>query len=102
MVARRQKPFRSVIYDNGVEIERDRFVGRNRIEEQFIGIDWLLSRTPQIGELQDSGLNGRFFVHVVKADITAKTGKVWILYSYNKEEVCIHGLKIYDFKKNTE
>lgn len=92
----RNKTLRSVVYDDVAVSEKDRFIGQNNVECQFIGIEWLLARTPEIGELQKSKLVNNLFVHVPKEDTVAKTDKVWVLYSYNKEEVCIHGLKIYD------
>ncbi len=92
----RNKTLRSVVYDDVAVSEKDRFIGQNNVECQFIGIEWLLARTPEIGELQKSKLVNNLFVHVAKEDTVAKTDKVWVLYSYNEKEVCIHGLKIYN------
>ena len=94
----RNTTFRTVVYDNGVEAELDFFIGRNKVEEQIRAAEWLLSRKPENGMPQAPSNSKKVLVHVVGGQPLAGTGDIWVLYSYDEENVYIHGLKIHDPK----
>jgi hypothetical protein len=86
--------YRTVVYD----ALASGFLTQNtqpgdRFEDQWRGIEWLLSRTPGIGLPRDKQIPGRFNVVVVAGNPAARTREVWVLYSYEDHEVTVHAIR---------
>ena len=64
-----------------------------RFEEVFMGLEWLLARSP------GRGLKGRIndqtvWVYVQGGDRTADTPELWVVYTYDDEQVVIRALRV--------
>ena len=86
---------RSVLYDHPAQAVLDQYTDPNdRFHHQIMGIEWLLCRTPQIGLPRSKNDITRFVLYVAKGNALAKTFDVWLLYSYDDESVCVHGVHV--------
>lgn len=75
--------------------EAEKFVVRAeaahpRFEAQWRGVEWLLARSPEIGRPRDPHEPMKYLVHVVPENSLATTHELWILYSYDIDEVTVH------------
>lgn len=64
-----------------------------RFDQVFMGLEWLLARSPS------RGLRGRINgepvrIYVQGGDTTAATPEIWVVYTYNDDEVVIKALRV--------
>lgn len=89
--------YRTVVLD----FEAQAFTDANtqvtaRFDEQWDGIIWLLSRTPDIGLPRNRQEPNKDVLYVVAGNDAAGTKEVWLLYSYTEDEVTIHAARFGD------
>ena len=63
-----------------------------RFEDHWRGVEWRLARTPEAGAPRVRSKPDGYLVCVIPANQLAKTRELWILYSYNQDEVQVHGI----------
>ena len=85
--------FRTIVLDPRAQL----FVDENsatgaRFNEHWDGIVWLLCRTPNISIPRSRQEPKRFLLLVSEGAGFAGTRDVWILYSYDDQEVVVHGV----------
>lgn len=91
------KTYRTVVRDGPAEaFLRQNAVPGERFDDQWRGIEWLICRTPEIGLPRDKEQAGKFNLLVFAASDVAKTREVWVLYSYEDDEVTVHAIKFAD------
>jgi len=85
---------RSVIEDLDVSVYVDMFADRYpRFNEAWEGLKWLLSRSPTVkGSVSQIGASGEYRSYVLAGDLLAETPEIWVVYTYNENEVRILGL----------
>lgn len=60
-----------------------------RFEAAWLGVEWLLARTPQIGLSKTVG--GReFFLSVRSGDVLAGTPAIAVVYEFTDDQVVVH------------
>lgn len=88
---------RTVVLDPEAEdFVRGAEAAHPRFEAQWRGADWLLARSPEIGVPRDSREPMKYLVHVVPENSLATTHELWILYSYDADEVTVHRARFLD------
>jgi hypothetical protein len=86
--------YRTIVFEHPAEAEIGRFADPDhRFHEQLRALEWLLCRTPEVGLPRQKSEPEAFLVHVVKGDDLAKTSDLWILYSYDADEVTVHAMR---------
>lgn len=64
-----------------------------RFEDVFMGLEWLLARSP--GRGLRGRINGRtVWVYVQGGDRTAGTPELWVVYTYDDDCVEINALRV--------
>lgn len=64
-----------------------------RFEDAFMGLEWLLARSPNRGRRgRIDGANVRIYVQ--RGDRTAGTPEIWVVYTYNDDQVVIKALRV--------
>jgi hypothetical protein len=86
--------YRTIIFDKRAES----FLGANavpgeRFEEQWRGIEWLLSRKPDVGAPRYKSEPTKFLIYVVASNGYANMREVWVLYSFDDSNVTIHAIE---------
>lgn len=95
--------FRTVVYDGIAQTTLDRQIALgDRTNEQMDGLEWLLSRTPEIGTPRQREKLNEHLLFVSRGDTVARTHDVWLLYSYDDQQVTIHGLKFVKAQVNRD
>ncbi len=89
--------YRSIVLGD----EAEKFVSANekpgrRFDEQWNGIQWLLSRSPHIGLPKDRDHPTEFLLCVFSGSEASGTKDVWVIYSYSDGEVHIHSARFAD------
>ena len=86
---------RTISYEPAAQVVLDSFSNpHDRFQDQLMGLEWLLSRTPQVGVPATSDEKERFLLLVSKGDEAAGLGDIWILYSYDENVVTVHGFNL--------
>lgn len=86
--------YRTVVLDADVESYIDKKENSaGRFFDQWLGLEWLLCRTPQIGTPRSSDLPRDFLLHVVAGDENFGLEEIWVLYSYDEGVVTVHAIK---------
>ena len=86
--------YRTVVLDPSAQtFVDDKSEHVDRFEEQWRGIEWLISRTPEVGRPRSMHVPTDFVLLVVARNEIAGTNDVWLLYSYSDAEVTIHGVR---------
>ena len=87
--------FRTVVLDHRAQDFVDREQRQSpKFENQWRGVEWLLARTPEAGAPRVPASPMSYLVYVIPANPLAGTRELWVLYSYNQEEVQVHGVEI--------
>ena len=86
--------YRSVILDKPAEL----FVTRSskiapRFDDQWSGVEVLLARIPEQGTPRNSNRPCQDLIFVYAAHKIAKTRELWVLYSYDQNQVIVHAAK---------
>ena len=64
----------------------------HRFDEAYVGLEWLIVRTPERGAYQE--VHGRQFrVYVQSGDELAETPDIWIVYEVTETEIIVHDIK---------
>lgn len=66
----------------------------SRFEEQWEGVEWLLSRKPDCGLPRHAQEPNKYLLLVIAASALATTAELWVLYSYDDNNVTVHALAI--------
>ena len=66
----------------------------DRFQDQLLGIEWLLCRTPSIGRPKSKDSPQTHLIGVWKGSERSGTFDVWVLYSYDDDCVTIHGIMV--------
>ena len=61
-----------------------------------MGLEWLLSRVPNVGVPASADEKSKFVLLVSRGDDVAGLRDIWILYSYDDNEVIVLGFKLAD------
>lgn len=61
-----------------------------RFDDQWRGVEWLLARTPQVGTPRLTDKQEEYLICVFPRNNLAGTNELWVLYSYDKDQVVIH------------
>lgn len=87
-------PCRTVVLDDEAEafVRAQEHQG-SRFEDQWQGIEWLLARKPEYGSSRFPEEPCSYLVYVFPGDDLASTQELWVLYSYDQNEVVIHSVK---------
>ncbi len=64
----------------------------DRIESQWNGVVWLISRKPEVGRPRNMQSSTKYLVFVVAESEIANTQELWVLYSYDDREVVVHAV----------
>ena len=64
-----------------------------RFDDHWRGVEWLLARTPEAGVPRKRTSHQNHLVYVIPANQLAGTLEICVLYSYDQDEVQIHGAK---------
>lgn len=87
--------YRTVILDPGAQlvVNRHTKIG-SRFQEQWDGIEWLLSRTPIVGVPHNRNAQFKNLLYVVAGCPTSNLHTIWVLYSYGNTDVVIHAVNV--------
>ena len=89
--------YREIHYEASAQQVVDGFTAPNdRFQEQLMGIEWLLCRTPNIGRPKSKDVPNANLIGVWKGSARSGTFDVWVLYSYDDDCVTIHGMKVHN------
>ena len=66
--------------------------GNPRFEEQWLGVEWHLARQPERGRPQFPENAEQYLLYVFPPNEWAKLPALWVLYSYDRNEVTIHAV----------
>ena len=84
---------REVILDDSAQKSYDTARSANsRFEDQWLGVEWLLSRTPDKGTPRFRNNPQEYLIYVFPGDQIAETRELWVLYSYDSSQVEVHAL----------
>lgn len=87
--------YRDIRYDAPAQDVVDSFTDPNdRFQDQLMGIEWLLCRTPGIGRPKQKDEPENNLLAVWKGNSSIGTFDVWVLYSYDDDCVTVHGIKV--------
>lgn len=64
----------------------------SRFDDQWRGIEWLLCRKPDLGLPRHKNVPTKFLLLVVASNEIANTREVWVLYSYDDNNVIVHAI----------
>ncbi len=88
---------RTIVYEKSAQEVLDQFTDpHDRFHDQIMGVEWLLSRTPNIGFPARKEVPAEYLLLVLNGDSLANTKNIWLLYSYDDETVAVHGLNVTD------
>lgn len=83
---------REVVLEEAVSVFHDDAISLNlRFEDQWRGVEWLLSRTPEKGVPRFSCEPRRDLLRSFPRNHFARTEALSVLYSYDDSQVIIHG-----------
>lgn len=85
---------RTIVEETAASQAADSFSDKfTRFDEAWEGLKWLLSRNPEIGYRQTTSKNGHstgFRLHIQASDEFAKTPEIWVVYTFDDNEVTIY------------
>ncbi len=86
---------RTIIYEKQAQNVLDQYTDpHDRFHDQIMGIEWLLSRSPNVGVPAQKDEPTQFVLLVSKGDKLAQTNDIWLLYSYDDGIVTVHGINV--------
>jgi hypothetical protein len=85
--------YRTVVYDERAQgfIDANTVPGE-RFEDQWRGAEWLICRAPEKGLPRDKQVPTKFVVLVIAGSAEAGTKELWLLYSFEDNEVTVHAV----------
>ncbi len=87
---------RTVVLDEKALEFHEQAMDRNcRFDDQWAAVEWLLSKAPENGQFRDEDYPHRNLIYVVPADELAGTKELWVLYSYDSQQVTVHAIRFY-------
>ena len=89
-------PFREIVLEEGARRAFDQAINSvSRFENAFTGLEWFLSRDPEIGErLNESIFGFEVYYHVVDSNHYAGTPIIGAVYTYDDYKVTIYGIYV--------
>ncbi|KAA3448861.1 hypothetical protein C7I87_19515 [Mesorhizobium sp. SARCC-RB16n] len=85
--------YRTVVLDQRAQVFVDAHaVANGRFDEQWQGIEWLICRMPEKGLPRHAHEPTKFLLFVVAGNDLAETKEVWVLYSYDDNDVTVHAV----------
>ena len=88
---------RSVVLDDTVREFVDRAQEAHaRFENQWRGVEWRLARTPEKETPRRPHDPTKYLICVIPEKELATTHELWLLYSYDEDEVVIHWARFGD------
>lgn len=85
--------YRTVVEDAAAQEAADIFLTAHpRAPEAWEGLKWFLCRTPEIGIANEEGQ----FLYVQAGDELAGTPVIAVVYSFDADEITIHGAGTFD------
>ncbi len=83
--------YRTIVLDESARRFVDSELSRpRRFDDQWSGVEWRLARKPEIGVPRWSAKPNEYLFYVFSANEVAATRELWVLYSYDQNEVHIH------------
>lgn len=87
------KLYRTVVLDKRAEAFVDKeSLSASRFDDHWRGVEWLLARKPQSGIPRKASDPKKYLVYVFPDNNLAGTKDLWVLYSYNEDQVVIHAV----------
>lgn len=93
---------RTVILEHSASATSDAACAEHaRFEEAFAGLQWLLARNPDIGQVADvDGEN--WWVYVQASDEIALTPEIWVLYQVTAQNVTIEQINVKPYEPESD
>ena len=86
--------YRTIVLDEPVRKFVDHESSKaNRFEDQWDGVVWHLARKPEKGLPRYPQNPDKYLLHIFAANPLGSTRELWVLYSYNQNEVQIHAIR---------
>lgn len=89
--------YRTIVLDASVEsFVKSQEQEDIRFEEQWMGAEWILARSAEKGVPRFPTEPNKFLLEGISVNDYAETKELWVLYSYDDDQVYVHAAKVKD------